>query len=326
MTKQTHLLDRFINALHRKIKKRSELVNFISETLKIEKDSASRRLNKKVYFSIEEMEVLSIKLGISIDGLLRREKCYPLSPPYVLYPPMSVDSVSQLFKKMERDLMLLDEVASETAEFGSVFTFPPMEFLIPFKNLTKFVFFKWGYYFVGTDEFNNYSTWSLPPLASDANRTLMEVYNKWNSVFYIWDISTIWSLVKDVIYLTSIFALEPKDTEAIKNEMHEMLYNLEKMASGTKNYLSESKKIDLYVSSLHLGSNFSYFISENKWYNTFNTFFASSSLYDDYETCMQVKEWMYSLKKVCTLISESGAKERKLFFNEQHQIVETITV
>lgn len=70
--KRINLHDEFIAALHEKVPKRSELVIRISDLLCIEKESASRRLNGRVSFSIREMGILASELGISIDGLLRK--------------------------------------------------------------------------------------------------------------------------------------------------------------------------------------------------------------------------------------------------------------
>ncbi|MDU1891226.1 MAG: hypothetical protein E6767_11090 [Dysgonomonas sp.] len=324
--KQSNFLNNFINALYQKIKRRSDLVLFISETLNIERDAASRRLNKKVYFNVEEIGTLSLKLGISLDSLLNNTNYHFHSPPFSIHFPMEAQSMNQLANKIESDLQILGNVCAEQAECGFIFTFPPIEFLIPYKHLLKFAYFKWGYYYVGASDFNNYATWETPESLLMLNDKIMEVYNRWEKVLYIWDISAIWSLVKDIMYFNSLDSLNHNDTKVLKVELHDMLYQLETKMSGASPYPIHSREIDTYVSGVHIGANFSYYISENSSYNTFHTYFAGTNYNDDHQTSIQLKEWMNSMKKVCSLISGSGARERKLFFDEQHKIVDAIGI
>lgn len=324
--KQVSFLDNFIDVLSQKIDKRSQLVSFISEALNIERDSASRRLNQKVAFSVEEVSILSVKLGISLDSMLIGAKEHFRSPPFSVHAPMRLQSIDILATKIESDLQILDNMCNEPAEFGFIFIYPPIEFFIPYKNLLKFTYFKWGYYHTNSLDFHNYSMWKIPQNLLRLNDKIVNIYNKWEKILYIWDISAIWSFVKDVTYFHSIGFLNANETETIKNELDDMLYGMEKMIIGADSDSTQSRNIEMYVSSVHMGANFSYYISKKLFYNTFHTYFAGTNYNDDYQTTVQLRDWMNSMKKVCSLISGSGARERKLFFNEQHEIVDTINL
>lgn len=321
---QSDLLDAFIKALHNKINKRSDLVNYITDSLKIEKESASRRLNKKVYFSISEMGLLATKLGISIDGILKNKNGYSSPPSYTLHQPKSALSLDGLSDWIVSDLNLLGDVSRESASSGMIFNSLPIEFVIPYRSLLKFMYFKWGYYFIGSDEFNDFSSWQISPKLLSANDMIIDVYSRWESVTYIWDITSIYCLIEDVRYFSNLLALNQKDMESLKIDIHKMLYDLEKVAGGVSVNHLNSDKVHIYISTTPLGAQFSYYISKSKWYSSFHTYFVGSNYSDDHATCMQVRDWMNSIKKVCTLISHSGAKERKLFFERQHQIVDSI--
>jgi len=322
---QLDLLNSFINALHHKIRKKSELVNFVSESLNIEKDSAYRRLNKKVYFSISEMGVLASRLGISIDGLFDHKfGGYRSTPAYTLHCPKSQNSMDRLFNWMESDLRILKDIINESTDAGVIFNSLPIEFIMSYHNLLKFVYFKWGYYFVNSSEFKNFSLWKIPAKLESASDEIRNVYTNLETMTYIWDVVSIYCLAKDIIYFYHLQALTYEDVESIKYDLHHMLNDMEKVCDGISTELFNSEKIQIYVSTIHLGTHFSYYISENKWYSSFHTFFIGSNFSDDYDNCIQVREWMNSMKKVCTLISHSGAKERRLFFEEQHRIVDSI--
>ncbi|MCC8145869.1 MAG: hypothetical protein LIO93_05395, partial [Bacteroidales bacterium] len=295
-----------------------------AHSLKIETESASRRLKKKVYFSIGEMGILAQKLGISIDGLLNFSQGYSSTPSYTMHLPKNVESIDVLHKKMKNDLNLLGELGNEPTECGLIFNSLPLEFVIPYNDLLKFVYFKWGYYYIGSEEYNHFSSWRVPAKLLSLNDEVLEVFQQWESIVYIWDISAVWCLVKDITYFYDLQALESNDVASIKRDLHRMLNDMEKVTNGISVNHMDAGKMQIYISTVHLGGQFSYYISKNKWYSSFHTYFIGSNYSDDYDTCIQMRDWLHSMKKVCTLVSDSGAKERRLFFEEQHKIVDSV--
>lgn len=322
--KHSVLSNKFVNVLQQKINKRSQLVSFISETLEIERESASRRLNRSVNFTIEEMGILALKLGISLDGLLYSNGEHFHFPSFVMHSPMELDSINSLAFKIESDLESLSRIIlSDPAEYGAMFTYPPLEFLLPYNFLLKFTYFKWGYYYTSSSHFDNYATWEIPKKLLKLNERLVGIISKLEKVFYIWDNCVIWSFVNDIIYFASIGSLNEEDVKQIKAELHNMLYNFEEMLKNNS-VLQGPKEIDIYIADVNLGAGFSYLVSENNWCSSFYTYFVGADFSDDYSTTMQLRQWMNSMKKICTLISGSGVRERKNFFNQQHKIVDII--
>lgn len=323
--KQSDFLNNFISALYQKINKRNQLVSFISETLEIERESASRRLNQKVSFSIEEMGTLALKLGISLDGLLYSSGEHFHFPSFMMYSPMKVQSINSLTLAIESDVQHLGSILLEPTEYGCIFTYPPLEFVIPYKHLLKFTYFKWGYYYVGSADFENFSKWHVPKNLLRFNDQIVNLNSKLAKMLYIWDSSTIWSFVNDINYFASIGFLTFDDAKIIKDELHNLLYDFEEKIKKVGSSSIYPREIDVYVSEVNIGADFSYLISQNKKSSNFHTYFAGTGYNNDYKTTMQLSEWMNSMKKVCSLISGSGTRERKHFFNQQHKIVDTIT-
>jgi len=323
--KHSIFLNKFINALHQKIKKRSYLVSFISETLEIERESASRRLNRSVNFTIEEMGTLALKLGISLDGLLYSNGEHFHFPSFVMHSPMELDSIDSLAFKIESDLDNLSNIIlSEPSEYGAMFTYPPLEFLLSYNYLLKFSYFKWGYYYTSSSHFNNYTTWEIPKKLLKLNERLLYLISKLEKVFYIWDNSVIWSYVNDIVYFASIGSLNKDDIKQIKAELHTMLYQFEEMLKNNNSVLQGPKEIEIYITDVNLGAAFSYLMSKNKRCSSFYTYFIGADFNDDYSTTTQLHDWMNSMKKICTLISGSGVRERRNFFNQQHRIVDAM--
>lgn len=318
------LSNKFINALEQKINKRSHLVSFVSETLEIERESASRRLNKSVNFTIEEMGVLALKLGISLDGLLYSNGEHFHFPSFIMHSPMKLESINSLVLKIESDLESLSRIIlSEPAEYGAIFNYPPLEFLLQYNYLLKFTYFKWGYYYTSSSCFEDFSTWEIPQKLFVLRERLVNIISKLEKAFYIWDNCVIWSFVNDIIYFASLGSLKKDDIKHIKAELHNMLYDFEDMLKNNSVWKGP-KEIDVYIADVNLGAGFSYLQSENYWCSSFYTYFVGAEFNSDYSTAIQLRNWMNSMKKVCTLISGSGVRERKNFFSQQHRIVDII--
>ena len=86
------LHDEFIDELCKKVPKRADLINLVSDILKLEKESIYRRLARKVNFSIREMGILAKELNISIDRLLYKEEDHQWLP-VALAIPLKLDSM-----------------------------------------------------------------------------------------------------------------------------------------------------------------------------------------------------------------------------------------
>lgn len=86
MINKKDLHDDFIDELYRKIPKRVDLINLLSDILRLEKESIYRRLARKVNFSIREMGILAKELNISIDRLLYKEEEHQWLPVVLEYP------------------------------------------------------------------------------------------------------------------------------------------------------------------------------------------------------------------------------------------------
>jgi len=315
------LLEKFIQILNTKYPRRYELVSVIEEKLNIERESASRRLSGRVQFTIRELGILAYELDISLDNLLQPEEYN--SVPFMMQAPFTAHSMDILIEQMGKNVSKLESICNKTSEIGSIFNSLPAEFYIPHPNLAKFMHFKWGHYFIGSKEFDKYESWKIPRSILDIHDRIMALHGEYKKIVCFWDISLIWNLVKDIEYFLQIHAINRTDAELIQQDLFEMLDNVEAIAKGTRKD-NLSPEFNFYISSVHLGMTYSYFLSNISCASSFNTYFMRSIFSENHETCMKVRDWIISMKKVSTLISGSGEKERILFFEEQRKIVNSI--
>lgn len=318
-----NLHEEFVKTLLEKNYRKSELTNIISDILRIERESAARRLSGKVQFSVQEIGLLAKEFGISLDALVHKsdnQQWFPL----LLQSPVMLKSMDIICDVIDQNLIRTQEISQESAEYGSVHNSIPVEFFIYHPILTKFMFFKWGYYFVKTKEFDNFTEWKLP------SRLLNLVERYENSVMnidetlLIWDESLIASLVKEISNFHKMRIITTEEKNAIKEELKQLLTTLEQYIKGnfqTKMPIAYNK---FYVSSVNIGVTSCYCISETKHAALFQTNFIYSSIEKNRETCLQIKDWIYSLRDISLLLSQSAHVERRLFFNAQHHIVDKV--
>ncbi len=315
------LLSNFINSLHEKINKRHELVLYIADVLCIEREPANRRLSGKVPFTVQEMEKLSQNLGISLDYLMQSKSAYAL-PTLKMKIPMSGYAIEDMIVHMELQTRKLESICIEPVELVTAFSSLPLDFIIPYPTLEKFMFYKWGYFHVGAEEYDDFSVWEMPERLKKANQQLLKVNEKIKTRLYIWNPVTVWSLAKEMKYFKSIHAISDQDINHIKTDLHSMFDDIENQAK--MHTVQSDNKIEMYVSFINHGLNFYYFKTESNYHITFDSYFMSMENYKNLESDIYIQDWITSMKKVSTLISESGALARHLFFEEQHKYIDDI--
>lgn len=317
------LHEAFIKVLCEKKDKRSELVDIISDVLRIERESASRRLSGKVQFSAREIGLVANELGVSLDALIHRSNGYQWIPFSFEYP-MTLKSMDVLCDKIEHDFGRLKEVMQQgPVECGGVFNSLPLEFYIYYPFLAKFMFFKWGYYYVGTGEFDKFSSWEMPKRLMNVREQYDSVLSDLVSVFYIWDEPLIWSLINEIAKFHTACVITTEEKDMLKRDLKELLKNLELYIKGLFDTMAK-KKVDMnfYVSTKGLGFDSFYLASDTAHLISLDMNFLRSPLHENKESFLALKKWINSLREVSTLLSGSGQVYRRLFFENQYKIID----
>ena len=322
--KKRNLHDVFIEVLYRKEAKKVNLINQISDNLKLEKESVYRRMSGKVNFSVREIGILARAFNISLDSLLYKEVELQWLP-FVFESPSKLQSMDSLYDMIEFNLKQTEEInRHEPGEAGNVYNILPPEFYIHHPLITKFMFFKWGNYFVQSEEFSNFSQWRVPYRLNQIIEKYNDVY-KFRKVFYIWDHSLIWTLTKEIYNFYRMHIITTQEKDDIKSELKEILSKIEKSLNGTYiPFMPTPPEIAFYVSSMNMGFTSCYYVSGDKHLALFQTNFSFSMIDNSVESFEKIKEWIQSLCKISTLLSGCGRIERRLFFEKQYAIIDDI--
>ena len=82
----------------------------------------------------------------------------------------------------------------------------------------------------------------------------------------------------------------------------------------------------VYISNINFEATYSYIASSVYHISLVRVFAINSFATRDEQVFNSVKEWIHSLKKFSTLISQSGEMQRIKFFKTQREIVEGLCI
>lgn len=324
--KATDLHEQFLNALCDRFPKKSILTNMISDILRIEKESAYRRLTGKVNFSVRETGIIADKLGISLDTL-SNGKTKQMWFPFQLESPLQ-SSMEVLFHMVGESLSRLGQITREPALNGNIYNSLPMEFYLYSPVLTKFMFFKWGHYFVGGDEFNDYTRWEIPQQLSELHKPVKDIMGSLKNIYYIWDDAVIWTHIHELADMYKMRVISKQEKNEIKEALKDLLAKLEQMLTGV--YIDEfstaPRILDFYVCSRSSGFTCNYYVSEESKEHRafFQTNYSHCVIDNDFESFHKLKDWLDSFKHISTVLSRAGRIERRIFFDTQLKLIDLV--
>ncbi|MDL2320239.1 hypothetical protein LJC45_03800 [Alistipes sp. OttesenSCG-928-B03] len=323
MKKRISLLDEFRRKLQERIPSRPELVKEVARILNVEKEPVSRRLNGNVSFSVDETGRLAKAMGISLDSILTDGDKYKWTR-YALEKPWSEGSLSPMAEMVEQFLDRYEEIGVEGSEFGFLFTTLPMNLMIHYPNLSKFVLFKWGYYYIGYDEFNDYDGFETPERFVRIRERFAERRFDGAKIINIWDEALVWILCREIQSFHAMHLIGREHVGQLKDELHAMLTGLETFIRKEADDPQSGLDISFYISNVHIGVNSWYHISDKACMSHLFSNFARTSISYNRESSLNMRDWIGSLRKISSLISGTGHRERRMFFESQHKIVDLL--
>lgn len=162
----------------------------------------------------------------------------------------------------------------------------------------------------------------VPEKVLESQRKLMQEIRQVPVTYTIMDNNLFQSFVREVKYFAGLNMLSDDDIEVMKNELHRLLDDLEHVASSGE--FSNGKQSYLYLSNINFEATYS-FIEKGSFQLSMYRLYAINYMDSQHpEICRAQKEWIQSLKRYSTLISQSGEIQRMIYFTKQREIVDTL--
>jgi len=319
------LHEAFVEALTAKIPKKSRLAEFIAENLCIEKETAYRRLRGEVQFSLRETGILAEKLNISLDGLIRKTNSSFASNEKLLME-LSSDYLTGTYDEAQILDMIsyLEVLTSEpNTEFGVAVAGLPFSLFLQYSLLARFYRLKFLHHFEDSRKSVPFEKIVESEGKIKYRHELYLLFREMPYTYYIWDRRIIPELVHDIKYAQSIRLLKESEAQELKKELLRFLNDLERLAIKGK-FEETGNKFELYISDAHIDNTYAYLSSDQRQASMISCFILFVTTSEDLIPYKRISNWIKSLKRFSTLVSDIGERERILFFEKQRAIVNTL--
>jgi len=313
--------DVFMDVLHKKFPKKSQLTKELMSLLSLEREAVYRRMRKEVAFTSQEVVTMVTTFGISLDeiaGINSEQYSFQLKPMNYLEPSAE-----------EQDFMrgIIQYISFfknyPDSELMDICNKVPHSLLAGYKYLNQFYLFKWKYLYGNNGEVSPFSQ----VIMSEAEQQIMtDYYNAIKQIpnsSFIWDNKIFEYLIKDVKYFSSIYLITEAEKELIKKDLFSLLdYMMEVANKGC--YPETQNKVSLYISQLNVETNYTYTMAPQAnicfviAFEIYEIFSLNSEMVTNFMAWMQLK------KRTSTQISEVDEKSRIEFFTKQRQLVEKL--
>lgn len=328
MTISSAIQAQFFQTLKNSIPPYASLVDEVAETLNLSMDSSYRRIRGEKLLDFEELRTLCQRFNVSLDKFFSMNS-------------NSIQFQGKLNTYHEDAFQLWMEDVLAQLNLVNSFSHKHVYFLVkdmpPFHHyyhpaLASFKFFFWMKSILYYESLKNEKfaiSDNLYARYQELTQKILKVYNK-VPTSEIWNEEGLTTTIRQIeVYHEMGLIKNPQDTITLYQCLLEVIDHLEKMAETGKKSMfgqaptEESAEYRLFLNEIVLGDNT--FMAEIG--DTKITYLNHSVLYFVGSTDQKFNESMFrnleNLMKKSTLISGTGEKERKQFFNKLRKKVQS---
>ena len=312
-----------IKAMKEKIPSGVYLANTLIDMLYLGKEAVYRRLRGEVPFTLAEAAIISQKMGVSLDKLvgtnMNANAIFDLNIVRQHDPLETYYSIVNNYVRIFREIK--DDPMSELCTSSNMI---PQTFYLKYELLSKFRMFKWLYQFEKIDIDNHFEDIEMVDKLLERQREFVRESQEFNRTEYIWDDQLFVYLINDIKYFASVHLISHEYVQKLKKELLQLLDELEEIA--TRGTFKTGKEVSIYIANVNFEATYSYIASSSYHVSLIRVFAINSIASHDEAVFKSVKEWIHSLKKFSTLISQSGEMQRIKFFKTQRESIEGLCV
>jgi len=317
--KGTDFNSELLRAISSVLDTESNKMDRIMKITGLSKESSYRRLRGEVPFTFSESCLICKSLNISLDEIAatKNEK---LTFGLRMDPDDLIEYNFQKLYEHEDSFNLFLDTATEVMTTWNVI---PYSLLLPYDNLSKFYVFKWTYQTQKNNKGIKFGDLKLP---DNIKNLVKELGNKTFTsadVTYIYDRNIFKSFLSELSHYHLLELISDNDLSIIKEEFLHLLGRLEDIARRGMDYGENSASV--YLSDIDFEHNYTYVKGTNFELAYIDNIYLMNTLISSNPKINKMhKYFIESLRKYSTLISISGEKERRLFFDEQRTLLDKL--
>lgn len=315
------ILNELIAVMKERVPQGQNLASVLADILFMGKEAVYRRLRGEVSFSIEEIATISSKLGISIDQVVgshhSNKVTFDLN---LLHSPNAIENYYEILNRYQQ---IFDYVKEDSStEIYTASNLLPFTLYSSYEYLSKFRLCRWLYQHGQIKTPHSLSDMRVEKRIEQAHKRLSESVKQCPKTFFIWDTNIFHSFVNEIKYFASLNLITPEDVRHLKEELHQLLSLIEHLSS--KGEFSNGRKVYFYLSNINFEATYSYIEKANYRISLLRVYSINSMDPQSPHICQMQRDWILSLKRHSTLISESGEAQRIVFMQKQHEVIEAL--
>jgi len=306
----------FLGALEKKIPEKAKLVETLSDTLFMEKGAIYRRLRGEVPFSFFEVANIAEKLDISLNSIIYSDASKTDRSELTIVEYATLDE-KILDDYMSQIILAKNDPQSEFAESANVL---PVSIFTGFSALVKFFIFKNQYLFSGTENRIAYSDIVFTDKIQQIFQSFFYEMKHFAKTVHVWDYMVFRYLVTDIKFFSSINLISGDDLQLIKSDLFAFLDYIEEIAINGC-FEETGNAVSLYISDINFNTNYCSVKINDVHISHIKSFILNSAQSFDKSSYRKINDWIHSLKRSSTLITQSGAVYRTDFFEKQRKLI-----
>ena len=278
------ILNELISTMRERIPQDMNLANTLADILCMGKEAVYRRLRGEVSFTIDEVALLSQKLGISIDQIVGSHVSNKVT--FDLNLLHATSALESYYEIINRYLQIFDYVKTDnTTEVYTASNSLPFTLYSSYENLSL-------------------EDMSVDERIVNVHKKLSESIRQCPKTFFIWDTNIFYSFVKEIKYFASLNLINKDDVMHLKEELLQLLGVVEHLS--IKGEFSENKKVSFYLSNISFEATYSYIEKHDYQVSLLRVYSINSMDSQSSYICQMQRNWIQSLKRHSILVSESG--------------------
>ncbi|MDR0431204.1 MAG: hypothetical protein LBH58_12105 [Tannerellaceae bacterium] len=312
---------RLINAMSDALPAKMNLANFLTKELLLSREAAYRRLRGEVPFGLDETAQIAMKLNLSIDNIIGNHE----NSAAMIHMNLnkSKDAMVNYELTMERFLQISKMIKDmNPLTFSCATNLLPFVFCEPYEYINKFRISRRLHLSNKIKGTGSLADIEISENTLKLQKIIAQNYRLIPNTIFIWDTNIILSFIKMIQLFYNLRILSKEDIKHLKNELHTLMYDAEEITNFGK--YRDGGNVNIYLSNINLEASYGYLESDNFCMSTFRVYAINIIDSQHPDICRLQKNWILSLRRYATLITESCETERLKFFNLQHEYIDSI--
>lgn len=313
--------DLLIAEIIRRIPPEIKIIDYLKDSLKISKESLYRRVRGEIPFTFNEICKLSVELDFSIDQIIDHNNTSRVF--FDLQVNRNTDPSKAFFTLLEKHLeMILNMKKAEYSEATIVLNYLLPVHTLFFDTLFKFSYYKWIHFNRKDSSRYRLADIQIPTEINVLKEKIKATVPRINNTSYIMDQNIYLNLIRDILYFHQRNLIDNKELLELKKAITEYFKELQEQVTATH----PTFKVYNYISEISFGANCSYIQYDNHIKCHLYGLSINPIIIENSILCEMNKEWIDSLKKYTTMITESNEILQAEYFDKQYKYMELLDI